>query len=93
MPASAMRPARPQTERTLESGVPSHKAYAMSGELPGSGDTFGVTPLSAMQGRVPPDESRKQHVRDAMRGTPPPARNGSSGRAQADADHGEPYLD
>ncbi len=131
--------ASPQATRTLESGVPNHKAYAMSGELPGAGADFGCSSLATTQGRsaaadsgsrpvrgsdsagragslvfalgcfvrtggrrfhgdfrdtrafkmnVAPDESRRRHVGDTARATPPPARNGNT-RSQADADHGD----
>lgn len=87
MAKDAMQQMSPQSERSLGAGVPSHKAYAMSGELPGAGADFGVTPMSAFAGRSAQDESRRSRVGDSARGAPPPARNGG-GRSQSDADHG-----
>lgn len=91
MAKSAMQPASPQTERTLESGVANHKAYAMSGSLPGAGDTFGVESFALMQGRSAQRDSGGGRISDRARATPPPARNGNTlGRSQSDADHGSP---
>lgn len=87
MAGSMMQGAKAQTERTLESGVPNHKVYAMSGTLPGEGDMFGCSPLSAMQGRTAEMDAKRKPVADRARATAPPARNGS-GLSQSDADHG-----
>lgn len=87
MAKDAMPQAAGQTARSLESGVPSHKAYALSGELPGAGADFGCEPFASMQGRVAPVGSSGGRLPDRARATAPPARNGG-GRSQSDADHG-----
>lgn len=87
MSKQQMQAAAPQTERSLESGVPSHKAYAMSGILPGQAADFGVASFASMQGRHAERDSGGARIPDRARATPPPARNGTA-RSQSDADHG-----
>lgn len=87
MAKTAMQPASPQTARTLEAGVPSHKALALSGELPGAGSDFGCASFASMQGPQAERNSSAARLGDRARATPPPARNGG-GRSQSDADHG-----
>lgn len=84
---AGMLQATEQTERTLESGIPSHKVLAMTGKEPGAGADFGVQSLASTSGSASSD-GKGSRVRDSARATPPPVRVGRS-RAQSAPDHGE----